>query len=80
MAGQMEALAIQQPGYLGLESVRDRDGRGITVSYWASDEHAKAWKQVAEHLQAQELGRQVFYTDYHVVVAQVIREYSSAGQ
>ncbi|MEI2784950.1 MAG: antibiotic biosynthesis monooxygenase [Candidatus Nanopelagicales bacterium] len=80
MATRMEELATQQPGYLGLESVRDEDGRGITVSYWESDEDAQAWKQVAEHLQAQDLGRQRFYTDYRVVVAQVTREYRFPDQ
>ncbi len=80
MATQMEALAAQQPGYLGLQSVRDSDGRGITVSYWETDEDAKAWKQVAEHLQAQVLGRQRFYADYRVVVAQVTREYRFPDQ
>ena len=80
MATRMEELATQQPGYLGLQSVRDSDGRGITVSYWETDEDAKAWKQVAEHLQAQVLGRQRFYADYRVVVAQVTREYRFPDQ
>jgi heme-degrading monooxygenase HmoA len=45
MAAAMEALARQQPGYLGIESARQK--LGITVSYWADDEAARAWKQVA---------------------------------
>ena len=32
MATRMEALAAQQPGFLGIKS--SRDGVGITVSYW----------------------------------------------
>lgn len=35
-AERMVELAAQQPGFLGVESVRDADGFGITVSYWAS--------------------------------------------
>ena len=34
VANRMVELAEQQPGYLGMESVRD--GLGITVSYWQS--------------------------------------------
>ena len=35
-AQRMATLAEQQPGYLGVESTRDSDGLGITVSYWRS--------------------------------------------
>src|SRR5262249_44173993 len=40
-ADAMEALAARQPGYLGIESARDADGFGITVSYWATEADAK---------------------------------------
>jgi heme-degrading monooxygenase HmoA len=41
-AEEMERLASTQPGYLGIESARE--SIGITVSYWASHEAARAWK------------------------------------
>lgn len=66
----MEALAKAQPGYLGYEG-----GRGMTVSYWATEADAKAWKQVADHLTAQRLGRERWYTSYKVRVATVDRDY-----
>jgi heme-degrading monooxygenase HmoA len=75
MAARMDRLAAEQPGYLGIESARDAGGLGITVSYWADDAAAAAWKQVAEHLVAQERGREVWYADYRVRVATVTRAY-----
>lgn len=33
MAERMVELAAQQPGFIGVESVRGSDGFGITVSY-----------------------------------------------
>lgn len=74
-AGRMEELAAAQPGYLGIESARDADGFGITVSYWTTAEAARAWKLVAEHLAAQELGRDRWYETYRVRIAEVRREY-----
>jgi heme-degrading monooxygenase HmoA len=74
MADAMDALAAEQPGFLGLESARE--GVGITVSYWKDHEAARAWKQVAAHLVAQRRGREVWYTDYRVRVATVERDYS----
>jgi heme-degrading monooxygenase HmoA len=74
MAASMEALARDQPGFLGIESARD--SLGITVSYWTDQRAAHAWKQVAAHLVAQRLGREIWYQDYRVRVATVEREYS----
>jgi heme-degrading monooxygenase HmoA len=67
-------LVAEQPGYLGVESVGDGD-RGITVSYWETAEHARGWKQVAEHQVAQRLGRELWFRRYRVRVAAVEREY-----
>ena len=73
MADAMAALAQQQPGYLGVESARE--SVGITVSYWRDEHAARAWKNVAAHLVAQRRARDVWYSDYRVRVAQVLREY-----
>jgi heme-degrading monooxygenase HmoA len=73
MAKQMETLAADQPGYLGIESAREQ--LGITVSYWRSTEAARAWKAIAEHQLAQKLGRVQWYRSYRVRIATVHREY-----
>lgn len=73
MSARMLELAAAQPGFLGIESARDE--LGITVSYWADDASAAAWKQVAAHLVAQELGRERWYADYRVRICTVTREY-----
>lgn len=77
MSRRMGELAAQQSGYVGMESARDVVG--ITVSYWADETSAAAWKQVAEHLVAQHRGRAAWYTDYQVRVATVTRSYGPDG-
>lgn len=74
MAAAMEALAKEQPGFLGIESARD--SLGITVSYWTDQQAARDWKRVAAHLVAQRRGREAWYQDYRVRVATVERDYS----
>jgi heme-degrading monooxygenase HmoA len=77
MAEAMDVLAAQQPGFLGIRSVRDEQtGQGISVSYWLDDDSARSWKAVAEHLEAQRRGREEWYAEYDVIVAEVIRAYS----
>jgi heme-degrading monooxygenase HmoA len=75
MSERMDAMASRQPGYLGHEAARG-DDVGITVSYWVDHAAAAAWKQVAEHLVAQERGRGVWYADYTVRIATVDRDYT----
>lgn len=79
MAETMARLASEQPGYLGVESVRDADGFGITNSYWADEESIRAWKAVVSHAAAQKFGRERWYEEYQVRVARVERAYGFAG-
>ena len=74
-ADRMVELAATQPGYLGIESCRDADGFGITVSYWRSEEDIRAWKRNAEHALAREQGRNGWYEHYELRVAKVERAY-----
>lgn len=76
MADRMVELGSRQPGFLGIESARGEDGLGITVSYWRSVDDARRWKQVAEHLVAQKLGREKWYRRYTLRVATIDDDWS----
>lgn len=73
MAEEMVNLAEKQPGYLGHESARER--LGITVSYWESLESIRNWKMVSEHLFAQRMGREKWYSSYKTRICLVERDY-----
>lgn len=73
MSEAMAELAAQQPGYLGMEAARD--GLGITVAYFRDEASARAWKNVAEHREAQRLGREKWYAGYRLRIATVTRTY-----
>ncbi len=78
MAQQMEELAQQQPGYLGIESARDEVG--ITVSYWESLEAIANWKANTDHLFTQRKGKTDWYTWYKVRICLVEREYDFSSK
>jgi heme-degrading monooxygenase HmoA len=73
MADRMLELAAKQTGFLGFESARDE--LGISVSYWQDLPSIKAWKQNSEHLEAQRLGRNKWYSDFALRIALVERDY-----
>ncbi len=73
MADRMMQLVRDQPGFLGVESVRDTGGVGITISYWDSLEHIRRGQQHAEHLEAQQRGRSEWYARFKLRVCRVER-------
>jgi heme-degrading monooxygenase HmoA len=74
-AQAMMDAAAKFPGYRGLHSARGADGVGITVSYWASEEAARAWKMESDHAATREKGRTTWYDWYEMVIAEVTRSY-----
>jgi len=73
MAQRMVELADLAEGFLGMETARNETG--ITVSYWRDLESIKKWKENTEHLLAQKLGREKWYTNYKTRICKVERDY-----
>ena len=71
--GRMVTLAATQPGFLGVDSARDAEGFGLTVSYWVDEASALAWRRNLEHAEARRQGRERFYEAYTLRVATVHR-------
>lgn len=76
MAERMVELAATQPGFLGIESCRNAQGFGITVSYWLDERSIGSWKANAEHQLAQAQGNSGWYTHFEIRVARVERAYA----
>ena len=74
-AQRMLEVAARQPGFLGVETVRDASGFGITVSYWTDEAAIAAWKHEGEHTAIRERGRWLWYRHFEVRVARVERAY-----
>ncbi len=73
MSQKMLDLASIQPGFLGVESAREE--MGITVSYWKDVGSINIWKENIDHVEAQKLGRNKWYSSYRIRISKVEREY-----
>lgn len=73
MADEMTELGVDQPGFLGVESVRDAEGAGITVSYWDSLEAIENWRNHPRHREAQKSGQELWYKSFATRVCKVER-------
>lgn len=76
-AARLRELALTQFGCLEFVAVTE-GSQEIALSYWPDESSIHAWKQHADHLMAQQLGRERWYAGYRVEVAQVRRQYGSA--
>ncbi|HTN77156.1 MAG TPA: antibiotic biosynthesis monooxygenase [Pirellulaceae bacterium] len=75
MAQKIDALAERMPGFLGIKSYATSDGERVSISLFASPEALAAWREHPEHREAQRLGRERFYSEYHIEVCQLERAY-----
>ena len=45
----MVSIAPHQPGFLGLETTRDKKGKWVTISYWSDINSEKSWEQKGDN-------------------------------
>lgn len=73
MSEKIEALVKEQPGFLGMESVRN--DVGITVCYWKDMDSIKKWARDTDHKEAKRRGMATWYESYKVRISKVEIEY-----
>ena len=74
-AAAMVKLAQKQKGFVDIDSVRDQNGYGITVSYWQSEDDAIAWRDNETHAAIRDKGRAIWYDCYALQIAKIERSY-----
>ncbi len=74
-AEAMAALVAEQPGFMGVDWVGGEDGREITISYWADDASALAWRAHPLHEKIRDQGRGEWLKSYDLMVGTIHRGY-----
>ncbi len=77
-AARLRELALSRFGCLDFTAVTEGD-QEVALSYWPDEASIRAWKQHTDHLMAQQLGRERWYSGYSVEVAEIKRHYRSAA-
>lgn len=75
-ARKIHDLAVQMPGFIAIKTFAAEDGERVSLVEFESEETLLAWRNQPDHQQAQELGRKLFYSEYHIQVCRPIRDYS----
>jgi heme-degrading monooxygenase HmoA len=64
------------PGLIDFKTFAADDGERVTLAEFDSLENARFWAENPDHLDAQRLGRERFYSTYKVQVCDTLRTYS----
>jgi len=70
----MEALARTMPGYIRHKVFFADDGERVNIIEFEHAEGLRAWRTHPEHVAAQKMAREKFYTAYQVQVCTLDRE------
>jgi heme-degrading monooxygenase HmoA len=74
LVNRMTELAQSMPGYISHKGYVADDGERVTVVEFENEEGLRVWRTNPEHLAAQKLARQKYYTEYHLQVCTLTRE------
>jgi heme-degrading monooxygenase HmoA len=75
LAPRIEALARSMPGFVSIKGFTAGDGERVSIVEFDSEERHNAWRNHPEHREAQRLGREKFYSEFHIQVCRVERAY-----
>jgi heme-degrading monooxygenase HmoA len=76
LVNRMAELAATMPGYISHKGFFADDGERVTVVEFESEEGMHAWRMNPEHRAAQRKAREIYYSEYHIQVCEVVREAS----
>lgn len=74
LAERMQTIAEAMPGFISYKVFHAPDGERASIIEFESREELQAWKINAEHIAAQQLGRDKFYQEYTLTVSDSLRE------
>lgn len=74
LADEMMKLAESMPGFLSYHVYASEDGERCSIIEFDTHEHLRAWREHPAHRAAQQKGRERYYAEYTLHVADPVRE------
>ncbi|MCY3731423.1 MAG: antibiotic biosynthesis monooxygenase [Rhodospirillaceae bacterium] len=77
IAGRLRPLVEGIDGFISIERFESltQPGKILSLSFWRDEAAVRAWRNVAEHREAQRKGRASIFADYRLRIARVRRDY-----
>ncbi|WP_299031109.1 antibiotic biosynthesis monooxygenase [uncultured Sulfitobacter sp.] len=77
MAALMRPLVDEVDGFISVERFQSltNPDKLLSLSFFRDEEAVANWRRLTKHRSAQSAGRAGIFTDYHLRIAHVIRDY-----
>lgn len=78
LAAELKSELLNIKGFISIERFQSlaTTGKILSLSWWENEEAIIEWKNNIQHQHAQFEGKSTIFSQYHIRVAQVIRDYS----
>lgn len=78
LAAELKPLLAELDGFISVERFQSlsEPGKVLSLSFWRDEEAIKRWRSLELHRAAQSVGRKQVFDDYHLRIAEVVRDYS----
>ena len=79
IASELRKFLLDRPGFISIERFQSfsEEGKILSLSFWEDEESIEAWRNLLEHRNAQQLGKDKLFNSYRIRVAEVVRDYTN---
>jgi heme-degrading monooxygenase HmoA len=76
-AARLRPLLDKIDGFISIERFESlsNPGKLVSLQYWRDEKALEEWRKLPEHRAMQKLGRERYFRDYRLCVADVVRDY-----
>jgi heme-degrading monooxygenase HmoA len=76
-AARLRPLVEKIDGFISVERFESlsNPGKLVSLQYWRDEKALEEWRKLPEHRAMQKLGREKYFRDYRLCVADVVRDY-----
>ncbi|MGF7042783.1 antibiotic biosynthesis monooxygenase family protein [Mucilaginibacter lappiensis] len=77
IAAYLKPALVTIDGFISIERFQSLTdpGKILSLSFWRDEEAVKQWRNLEIHRDAQSKGRAYVFKDYHLRIANVVRDY-----
>ncbi len=77
IAAELRPLLLEIDGFISIERFESlsESGKLLSLSFWRDEAAIAEWRNLEKHRRAQAKGRESIFSDYHLRIATVDRDY-----
>jgi len=82
LAAKLKPLLSELDGFIFIKRFQSvtNTSKMLSLSFWRDESAVAAWRNLPDHRRVQAAGRDHVFTDYHLCIAAIMRDYSMSSR